>query len=133
MAPSRTRARSVEPPSQPEYIDADVVESPAAIPVVLPAVVSPAARAGEVPPGSFQQVIMLPGSNGTQVQASVSVSVAVAVQVSAGTTTATPNVKRRAGTLKPAQDEWGFFDPDQCGFRALLARLDAIADVEEAD
>lgn len=27
---------------------------------------------------------------------------------------------------KPVQDEWGFFDPEQCGFAALLAKLDEI-------
>jgi hypothetical protein len=25
--------------------------------------------------------------------------------------------------VKPVQDEWGFFDPEQCGFAALVARL----------
>lgn len=27
---------------------------------------------------------------------------------------------------KPVQDEWGFFDPGQCGFAALLDKLDEI-------
>jgi hypothetical protein len=27
---------------------------------------------------------------------------------------------------KPIQDEWGFFDPEQCGFAALLAKLDEV-------
>lgn len=27
---------------------------------------------------------------------------------------------------KPPQDEWGFFDPDQCGFAALLEKLEEI-------
>ncbi len=30
---------------------------------------------------------------------------------------------------KPLQDEWGFFDPAQCGFSALLAKLDEITHV----
>jgi hypothetical protein len=29
---------------------------------------------------------------------------------------------------KPAQDEWGFFDPEQCGFAALLAKLNEITE-----
>jgi hypothetical protein len=29
---------------------------------------------------------------------------------------------------KPVQDEWGFFDPEQCGFSALLAKLEEITD-----
>ncbi len=88
-----------------------------------------------MPPANVQQhLITLPvGTDGSQVQASVSVSVAVAVQVSTATTSATPATKRRPKAPKPVQDEWGFFDPDQCGFRALVARLDAIAGVDEAD
>ena len=34
---------------------------------------------------------------------------------------------------KPVQDEWGFFDPDQCGFAALLAKLDEITEEHEAN
>jgi hypothetical protein len=29
------------------------------------------------------------------------------------------------------QDEWGFFDPQQCGFAALLAKLDEITEANE--
>ena len=39
--------------------------------------------------------------------------------------------KKRANTAKPAQDEWGFFDPEQCGFAALLAKLDEITHVND--
>jgi hypothetical protein len=132
------RAVPIEARPQPAWIDAevveaDVVESPKPAAALVPAVIPRSAPANEVPPGSFQQVIMLPGGNGTQVQASVNVSVAVAVQVAASVTTAAPVAKTRLAPPKPVQDEWGFFDPDQCGFRALLARLDAIAEVEEAD
>jgi hypothetical protein len=31
---------------------------------------------------------------------------------------------------KPVQDEWGFFDPEQCGFSTLLAKLEEITDDE---
>ncbi|HKB10999.1 MAG TPA: hypothetical protein VKD69_10105, partial [Vicinamibacterales bacterium] len=31
----------------------------------------------------------------------------------------------------PVQDEWGFFDPHQCGFAALLEKLDEITDTED--
>ena len=90
----------------------------------------PARRAQPAP---VQQIITIPTGDGGQIHASVNVSVAVAVQVSAATTAAAPAPSRRPRAPKPAQDEWGFFDPDQCGFRALIARLDAIAEVEEAD
>jgi hypothetical protein len=29
------------------------------------------------------------------------------------------------------QDEWGFFDPEQCGFSALLTKLDEISEDEK--
>lgn len=29
---------------------------------------------------------------------------------------------------KPIQDEWGFFDPEQCGFSTLLAKLEEITE-----
>ena len=35
----------------------------------------------------------------------------------------------QANKPKPVQDEWGFFDPEQCGFSTLLAKLDEITDV----
>jgi hypothetical protein len=35
---------------------------------------------------------------------------------------------KRSKKGKPVQDEWGFFDPEQCGFAALLAKLDEITD-----
>jgi hypothetical protein len=34
--------------------------------------------------------------------------------------------KPRSKSEKPAVDEWGLFDPEQCGFSALLAKLDEI-------
>lgn len=41
--------------------------------------------------------------------------------------TLTPRVK----TPKPVQDQWGLFDPEQCGFAALRAKLDEISSREE--
>jgi hypothetical protein len=35
---------------------------------------------------------------------------------------------RRSKKASPIQDEWGFFDPQQCGFAALLAKLDEFSD-----
>jgi hypothetical protein len=41
------------------------------------------------------------------------------------------DVERAAATMvravrRPVQDEWGFFDPQQCGFDALMAKLEEI-------
>jgi len=41
-----------------------------------------------------------------------------------------PIQSRRPRKATPAQDEWGFFDPQQCGFAALLAKLDEFSDDE---
>ena len=38
-----------------------------------------------------------------------------------------PRTRRRAHRAQPVADEWGFFDPNQCGFPALIAKLDEIA------
>ncbi len=42
----------------------------------------------------------------------------------------TAPVPREEGTA-PVQDEWGFFDPQQCGFSALLTKLDEISEDEK--
>ena len=42
-----------------------------------------------------------------------------------------PKPKRRAKAPHPIQDEWGFFDPEQCGFAALLAKLDEMTESGE--
>ena len=46
-----------------------------------------------------------------------------------------PTRKKKAAPSrqKPAQDEWGFFDPDQCGFAALIAKLDDITTNETSE
>jgi hypothetical protein len=33
-------------------------------------------------------------------------------------------------TQRPKQDEWGIYDPEQCGFAALLERLDELTRTE---
>ena len=42
----------------------------------------------------------------------------------------TPSPRAQA-RQKPIQDEWGFFDPEQCGFAALLAKLDEILETDD--
>lgn len=36
--------------------------------------------------------------------------------------------KKKRHAAQPAQDEWGFFDPDRCGFAALLEKLEEITE-----
>src|SRR5688500_17442562 len=33
----------------------------------------------------------------------------------------------------PIQDEWGLFDPQQCGFAALVAKLEPVTEAEAVD
>jgi hypothetical protein len=40
---------------------------------------------------------------------------------------------RRERKPSAVQDEWGFFDPQQCGFAALLAKLDEYSNADEPE
>ncbi len=55
-----------------------------------------------------------------------------APKAAAPATPAAPGRKPRVAGPKPLQDEWGFFDPQQCGFAALLAKLNEITDDTDA-
>ena len=37
-----------------------------------------------------------------------------------------PSGSAKRGEVKPAQDEWGLFDPEQCGVSALLKKLKIV-------
>ena len=39
--------------------------------------------------------------------------------------------KKKKRSKNPAQDEWGLFDPDQCGFAALIEKLEEITDKDD--
>jgi len=54
-------------------------------------------------------------------------SVAAAAETSEDDEQAASRRKKRKKEPPPVQDEWGFFDPEQCGFTALLAKLDEIS------
>jgi hypothetical protein len=40
--------------------------------------------------------------------------------------------KARVTRGQPVQDEWGIFDPNQCGFSALVDKLDEVTEPGEA-
>jgi hypothetical protein len=65
----------------------------------------------------------------TEAGAAASIEPVQAVAPSGQTDAATaPRKKsRKKKYQRPVQDEWGFFDPEQCGFTALLAKLDEIS------
>ena len=57
----------------------------------------------------------------------------IAARPSDGAESEAPRVKKQkapAKKAKPIQDEWGFFDPEQCGFSTLLAKLEEITEEE---
>ncbi|MGE0445184.1 MAG: hypothetical protein AB7P99_08140 [Vicinamibacterales bacterium] len=111
---------------------APAVVGSAPLPALVPVAPVPAAPLAPVlAPAMVQQVIEVPTGTGAQVQASVAVNVAVSVQVAAAVNVSA--APKRKGKPRPIQDEWGFFDPGQCGFQALMARLDEIAATEERD
>jgi hypothetical protein len=43
-----------------------------------------------------------------------------------------PARKAPPAPTRPVQDEWGLFDPAQCGFAALLAKLDEITEANQS-
>ena len=58
----------------------------------------------------------------------------IAVRPSDGANAETQRLVKKprmhARKAKPVQDEWGFFDPEQCGFSTLLAKLEEITEEE---
>jgi hypothetical protein len=142
LPPALIAQPAIPPDDQPAAVPAAVVAETAPVVETTPPVhVEPApsapltALAPAAPPVVQQpanvQVLTIPAGNGTQVQAAVNVAVAVSVQVAASVTVATPPPRPRKP--RPVQDEWGLFDPSQCGFPALMARLDEMAKKEESD
>jgi CheY-like chemotaxis protein len=51
----------------------------------------------------------------------------------AGRRKSKPRLKRKARPKPPVQDEWGLYDPDQCGFGALFAEIEARRNAEDED
>jgi hypothetical protein len=42
-----------------------------------------------------------------------------------------PRIPRSGRAARPTENEWGFFDPEQCGFAALLAKLEEVTESDE--
>ena len=131
LTPYLDRIAEPEPPRR--RMDAStepVIEAELVLPPTRASFASAPSRSDVVLP----QVITVPAAHGGDAPATVNVAVAVSVQMAPQPTAGAPEPKRSTNKPpKPVQDEWGFFDPDQCGFRALLARLDAIAASEDKE
>ena len=131
--PQAAAREPIEMPAAPMLVVERPVPAPAPLQQLVPiAAAPPPIAVPQVLPATVQHIIDVPTGSGTQVQAAVNVNVAVSVQVAAAVNvvTATPPKRRKP---RPIQDEWGFFDPGQCGFQALMARLDEIAAKEDRD
>jgi hypothetical protein len=62
-----------------------------------------------------------------QLDSTVAKPPAAAAQSDAAPAAARPRPRKKSKTAAP-QTEWNLFDPEQCGFSALLAKLDQMAD-----
>ena len=76
-----------------------------------------------LPSASARKVVPMPISD--HERTAVNVAVAVSMNVGANVVIASPSTRTRKA--QPIDDVWGFFDPNQCGFPALVAKLDEIA------
>jgi hypothetical protein len=121
------------PQMQSEWVSTTAAQSPSPAlmpedsPLALSAIEAPVA-----PVAHREQVIATPAPAGPQTPA-VNVAVAVSVKAGSAVNMVTPRRSKRPGKTQPVQDEWGFFDPNQCGFPALIAKLDEIVGLEESD
>jgi len=111
------RPKSIEPVASPPPVVAQPAE-PAPEPAPPAAAAIPAAKAAAPQDRAVKRPPERPVS-----------PVSPASTVSTASTAST--AKRPEKKPAPVQDEWGFFDPQQCGFAALLAKLDEITDNEE--
>jgi len=114
------------------------VRQPAARPAAAPA--KPAAPAAAVKPDHMEWAELVASLRQDierrRNQPAQAATTAAAAAPAPRQHTAAPQVaevpRKRKST--PVQDEWGFFDPEQCGFAALLAKLDEFSDgAEEKD
>lgn len=90
----------------------------------------------DLPPEPVEAIVVTPPVDVEPTEAIV-VAPPVDVEAAPPDVVAPPTVttrRRKPGKPKkqPVQDEWGFFDPSQCGFAALLDKLDEITAEESA-
>ena len=132
-----TAAESQEddaPEMRSEWMSGPAAQSPS--PVLMPEN-SPRAlgviEAAVAPVAQREQVIATAPPAGRTPAPEVNVAVAVSVNVAGAVNMVTPRRSTRPRKVPPVKDEWGFFDPNQCGFPALIAKLDEIAGLDESD
>jgi hypothetical protein len=131
-----TAAESQEddaPGMQSEWMSGAAAQSPSPAlmpedsPLSLAVIDAPVA-----PVAHREQVISTPAPTRPEMPA-VNVAVAVSVNAGGAVNMVTPRRSTRPRKAQPVKDEWVFFDPNQCGFPALIAKLDEIAGLDETD
>jgi CheY-like chemotaxis protein len=117
------RSRNVDPADAAAAIMAAVA---AAERLTTSAPEQPAASADTWTPRRFGAQPAWPALEGVEAEAGAAPGAAVANAAAEPTP-----LKKRRSKKNPLQDEWGFFDPAQCGFAALLAKLEEITEKDD--
>lgn len=87
-------------------------------------------RAGDPPPPAPETDIWVPPRLGVE-RLWPSMEIPDSAASRSAMSAPQPPARRVPRNRRPVQDEWGFFDPDQCGFAALLAKLAEITDGDD--
>ncbi len=114
---------------QPAAADATAVPAPPPRPIELPRIEITPAAAVRTEPAPTQ-----PAASPAAQPAAPPVAPPAPQDVDAAAGDADANAakkRRKRAKPSPAQDEWGFFDPDQCGFAALIEKLEEISDQDD--
>jgi hypothetical protein len=136
IAPARTTEKTAEPDGVADEDDDDRVETMREIrsgadwraPQKFPhGIASPDAAASA--PKSEQEWVALVESLRHDVERIRTERTEQADKPAPRTPPARPSRPKKS---KPVQDEWGLFDPEQCGFAALLAKLEEVIDEEQS-
>ncbi len=117
------RSRNVDPANAAASIMAAVA---AAERLTTSAPEQPAEPAETWTPRRFGAQPVWPALEGVEAEAATASSGAAANAAADPTP-----LKKRRSKKNPLQDEWGFFDPAQCGFAALLAKLEEITEKDD--
>ena len=116
-------SKVMERTPEPSWLDPEP-PAPAAPPEPLRAAPAPVAPA---PPKPAQA----PTAEWTELLESLRLDIERLRKQTPAAAAQTPATRRDAPP-RPAQDEWGFFDPEQCGFTALLAKLNEVTKESDA-
>jgi hypothetical protein len=82
-------------------------------------------RAGRVPKPDWSELVASLRSDVERIRAE---GTEPAKRGKSGVRPVAGSATSRSKTPKPIQDQWGLFDPEQCGFAALLAKLEEITE-----